>query len=361
MATSVPSVPIAPGSLSQAFVETGLFKDQVTPATQVGPRKVRRAPRNLRKEKRQFARVPETGGADVVSTKEFPVFMVYSNWSLKNLRECLVGLGNGKVASLHIDRDRNGEETNRTIVLMDESVYAAALKAGYTGNSTNLSISRYQLRRNSYPNADQAYSFYIPLPKNFKLSEAECRNQLDDRFKQMSSFNLLKEGDYKISVPLQSRETEATSTRGFCFVSFKRSVDHDTIAVVKVLLDNTWWFSGSSSENPSGENGHWREILRCYWAKSRQNRVTPAPSGSPSGTQVPRGNLNRPRVMARSQQPSQTSLAPTAVPGVCLAESCDKPVDSNSEGSCPCKPTAKSCSNAQCLCLECSCDPCTCK
>lgn len=315
----------------------------------------RRAPRNLRKEKRYKTprsvegapNEPETG-----STREvpFPVFMIYSNWSLKNIQECLSNLGNGNVGPLHIDRDRNGEETNRTIGLLDESVYNGAVEAGYTGNS-QLSISRYQLRKNSYPSREQAYSFFIPLPKNFNLSELECRQQLETRFNQFIAFQLLKAGDFKISVPLVSRDTD--HTRGFCFVSFKRSVDHDTIAITKVLLDNTWWFAASPV---AGE--HWRELLRCYWAKSRQNRPRDESlSGRPNRAE--RDDRTE-KPMTRSQQPTQASLAPVACsmcqssPCACASDVCMASAPSVSDAS------LSACANAACHCKNCQCNPCRC-
>lgn len=270
-----------------------------------------------------------------VPVKDYPVFLVHSNWSLKRINDFLKGFGNGNIGSMHVDRDRNGEETNRTICLVDESVYAAMTKGGYTRNR-DFSIDRYALRPNCYPSKKHAYSFYVPLPRSFKLTEAECRQQLEGKLNELVAFGVLGSEDFVVRIPQDKDSEQNGDIKPFCFVTFKRSVDHDTIAIVKVALDSSWWYPSDSTVN--------RELTRCYWGRRR-----PLPERSDGGDgqeesgrprrqpYVPRGqNRDRGAPMARTTQPHQRSMQPD---------------NSVSE---------KSCANPDCKCNSCECNPCNC-
>lgn len=201
----------------------------------------RRGPRNTYRQRTRQARD--------MPVHEYPVFLVHSNWTLKRIRDFLSGFGNGNIGSLHIDRERNGNETNRTICLMDESIFEGLNKGGYS-RSKDFSINRYELRQNCYPSKTHAYSFYIPVPAF--LSEQELNAQLDGKFGELVKFGILKTEDYKFRFP---------EGKSFCFVTFDRNVDHDTIAIIKVCVDNTWWYS---SESPDTS-----ELMRCFWGRRR--------------------------------------------------------------------------------------------
>jgi len=257
-----------------------------------------------------------------VPVKDYPVFLVHSNWSLKRISDFLKGFGNGNVGSMHVDRDRNGDETNRTICLVDESVYAAMVRGGYSKNR-DFSIDRYALRPNCYPSRKHAYSFYVPLPRSFKLTETDCRQQLEGKLNELVNFGILGSDDFTVRIPQDKDGEQKEEIKPFCFITFKKNVDHDTIAIVKVVLDNTWWYSSDSTMN--------RELMRCYWGRRR-----PQPERSDKHpANKNRRNLNS---MSKTSQPHQRSMQP-------------EQKSTGSEGSC---------SNPSCKCNPCTCDPCKC-
>jgi hypothetical protein len=193
------------------------------------------------------------------------VYVIYSRWILNDIRELLSSYTEpSRIGLMHVDRDRDGRETNRTLCLLDESVFEALVKDGYDKNP-EFSIRKYVLRPNSYPPRGRSYSFFIPLPRTFSLSEEEVRRQIEEKMQQLVKFSILADGDYMIKV-LQSGEKTSSggSGRRFCFISFKKEVTHDAIALAKVAIDNTWWFLETDPNNRQ------RELFKCYWSRKRK-------------------------------------------------------------------------------------------
>jgi hypothetical protein len=75
---------------------------------------------------------------------------------------------------------------------------------------------------------------------------------------------LLTAENYTIKIPTKSREIG--DLKGQCYVSFK-SIDDDTIALVRILLHDTRWCDdGSENRAP---------LLKCFWARAREIRERP--------------------------------------------------------------------------------------
>lgn len=193
--------------------------------------------------------------------KQYPVFLIYSQWSIQNLKEFIqksMRTPNARIGDIHIDRDRSGNETNRTVTLMDENIYEALIEQGYGRRNFNydFSIARYNLKPYHYPPANYTYNFYIPLPKDEPgITGTKVKQFLNSRLKIFSEFGLIPSNSYSIVVPLVSRETD--EPRGTCFVMFNRAQeDPSGVVLAKVLLDNTLWFDDGT-------------LLKCFWAFKR--------------------------------------------------------------------------------------------
>jgi hypothetical protein len=192
-----------------------------------------------------------------MSTKQYNVFIVYSRKSLDSITEILLDLNAGDVSYCKIIRDGEGRETNRTLVVADESVYKAAANEGLTSRSFNrdFTITRYKLTERNAPKEDQTYKLFIPYPK---LRGINAEKQLDDMLQRLVDVNLLAKNSYRITVPLKSRQTGVV--KGSIFVTFDSSVDKELIQLVKLIIDGAHWFSEDEDES---------EEVKCFWARKQ--------------------------------------------------------------------------------------------
>lgn len=197
---------------------------------------------------------------------DYNVFVVYSRMALASIIDVLEGLNAGAVGPCRIDYDREGNETNRTIVVADKSVFETAVSAGLDRRifGRDFTIARYELREHNAPREGHLYKFFIRLPHELSLSGAEVLNQVTAKFNDLVEFGILPAGGYKISVPLKSRETG--DIKGGAFVTFNKSVDPLAIQLAKVIIDDTYWVT----LDKEGEEEF--EILRCLWARERKSK-----------------------------------------------------------------------------------------
>lgn len=186
-----------------------------------------------------------------------PVYIIYSNWQLKDIEDFLRANKEGKFSHLRIDYDRNGKETNRTICAMTQNLYESLRGQGYVNSDGEISISAYEIRKFNLPPPDCTYDFYISVPK--EMSAKEVTRLINEKILSIKSYDLIRKGDYEIVVPLLSREKG--TIRGSCFVKFDKNVNKDKIIAMKILLDNTYFSSES------------KEIFRCYWAKEKKKAL----------------------------------------------------------------------------------------
>jgi hypothetical protein len=217
----------------------------------------------------------------------FPLFLIHSPWSLRELENFLFHFGNGKVGPLRIDYDRDGKETNRTLAILDESVFADLVKKGYTRSDNsepteqycpvgwetrrpyrNFSIYRYKIRPYEYPRNGFTTNLIVSLPQD--LSVEECRRQLDAKMSILAGFNLLKKEDYQLSLPLSSRVSG--QAKGIAFITFQKEVDPQLPIVVRAILNGSHW----------KVEDQWEPLL-CRWTRN----------SPPKGKSVPK-NISRP-------------------------------------------------------------------
>lgn len=186
------------------------------------------------------------------------VFVAYSSLSLEAIREFLLQFGPAsEVSHLRVSYDRDGFETDRTILVMHQNIYDKAVAAGFNKRSPDMdfSIAPYHIGKFNLPKDGFTFNMYLPLPRDFTLTEAQVRRQLNDKLKTLVGFGAFPSDSYRITVPKLSRESG--ELKGSCFLTFDARVDSTTLASVRLALDNTSW---------SSEDGTERETCHCYWA-----------------------------------------------------------------------------------------------
>ena len=194
----------------------------------------------------------------------YTIAIVFSNWALPKVYDFMTDylnarkeeLGMGKVERY---KDKNGEmkDSNRTILLMKQSLFDRAIEAGLDLQQPDLDfkIAEFIITDKYYPSEKQTHNLFIQIPKN--LSSTECEILIKEKMDVFSKFCLINNTDYSIRIPLNSRITG--EHRGFALLNFKDNVDIRTRVYIKVLLHNSFlYFLGNDLC-----------YLPVFWAKKR--------------------------------------------------------------------------------------------
>lgn len=165
---------------------------------------------------------------------------------------------------LRVIRDRTGRETHGTVGFLDEQVYFKLLQE----HRTDFKIEPFEVPRVFHPNPDKyTYNYCIPFPAaSLPLGIQRGRTSTTDRDRfyteqiqmKLSPFlahGLVPSEAYQITVPVISRTHN--ETKGIAFVSFHETINRDTLAVIRYLLDESTW------PNLPGS------VFKCLWARVR--------------------------------------------------------------------------------------------
>ena len=202
----------------------------------------------------------------------FPVYFIYSKWSLAQMDKFIQEFGNA--GFLRIIFDPEGKETDRTLAIMDEETYKALVEAGYgdtkgkTGNTkpVGFRIGVFNLKENNYPHEGLDVNLFVPVPKELSSDETTVTKTVTDKLEHLVQWNIIPDKSWKLTVPLASRETGGV--RGGCFIVFNPEVALGRVAMVRLLLTDTYWPAVGEAE---------RSIFRCHWARLREENVKNAP------------------------------------------------------------------------------------
>lgn len=218
------------------------------------------------------------------TTHQFPLFVIYSKKVLTDLREFLYDYGNGAdgIGEMHIDRTHDGKETDRTICLLDESIYDGLVENGYAKQPpsdrrtrrppVDVAITRYRLTPGHHPKPGHTYNFFIQLPRSAEneafadMKASDYEKQLQEKVDALSSFGVLPENGVKIKVPYTSRTTG--EAQGVAYITFADFIDRDAIAAARVFIDNSLLWN---------REGKKFSVMKCFYAREMRSDEPKAP------------------------------------------------------------------------------------
>lgn len=197
----------------------------------------------------------------------FPVYLIYSPWSLNRIDSFLSKYGD--VGFLRIIYDRDGNETNRTIAIISDEAYVELCKDGFNRQrDTELIITPFILKDNNFPYKGYTTSLFVPVPSDLRSDDTFVVNTVNDKIQHLSSWGIIDDDSWTVSAPLKSREKGAI--RGSCFVSFKKEVPLQRRAMIRLLLTDTYWNESEKAQT----------IFNCFWSRARK------PNREPTKTKV---------------------------------------------------------------------------
>lgn len=245
-------------------------------------------------------------GVDTKALTEstFPVYMIYSDWSLPQLDTFLAKYGN--VGFLRIVYDNDGKETNRTIAVLPETAYDALCSDGYDHRQygRGIKISQFLLNESNFPGEGRNKTLFVPVPKDLGGDDSQVISAIVDKLKHLAEWNIIPADSWSVNVPLKSREKGGV--RSGCFISFKREVVLDRIAMARVLLTDTYW----PEENAEAE----RPVFRCFWARDRKEYVPKTAGKSSSSGKTEESPEDQVKVKEEKKRRSIQNLAKGAKP-----------------------------------------------
>ena len=185
----------------------------------------------------------------------FDVYLIKSKWTLLRIDEFLSKF-EGEVGFLRIVLDKLGNETDRTIALLSSKLYDNLCDDGLNKlrDDTGFQVSKFILKQSSLPCEYKTKNLFIPVPLNY--TENTIIKIISEKLKHLADCNIISINSWNIHIPIKSREFG--KIKGCCFISFDESIAIENIAMVRILLTDTFW--------QSHKNRQKNDILRCFWA-----------------------------------------------------------------------------------------------
>lgn len=126
-----------------------------------------------------------------------------------------------------------------------ETAYKSLIKSN---EAKYLSLEPYLIDKN-LPNAR---TLSIPIPQEIinNSSDVEIEYTINLMLKNIVKYGILKQDSWSIKIPLKS--IEKSMVKDYCFINFNDTVELETIALVKTIIDKTYWpiaLTGSKFEH----------------------------------------------------------------------------------------------------------------
>ena len=205
---------------------------------------------------------------DTSTYNQYPIYIIYSNWSLDKLSDFLTSMVNDGVGLLKIIYDNVGNETNKTLALISDALYIELLVKGYGINKycADFIIKKYKFDKTKglSPSPDKSNNLFIPVPSSQKSNELFITNVLNTKLEIFVKYNIIPAECWRIKCPLNSRELGQIKLG--CFIFFKPEIPDTTIGVVKFLMQNLHWVDNTTS---GLDNSKYDNLIKCYWANHK--------------------------------------------------------------------------------------------
>ena len=244
----------------------------------------------------------EMTDTQTIEKTSYAVALVFSGWPLAKLCMFLedeLGATQEQIGVMRIDRVR-GQETNRTIMLLDRLLLDRALESGFTGSQRGLDfkMNEYEIREHNLPKDGYTRNFYIPLPKGLPAPDAQA--QLENKIAVLGGFGMFGKTQPRLKIPLVSRESG--EHRGRAFITFARETSTEELALARILLHDTRLYTTEED---------W-ELMKCFWAKERAPR-SPKGKDTKRGPKKPRRKAPSKKALTRDQKPGPKKAPPKPI------------------------------------------------
>lgn len=198
------------------------------------------------------------------------VYIIFCKWDVKKIEQHCRFYGDVLWSRLVYDKDN--QETDRTYVILPDETYQGLVEDGYgedrkrstnSNKAAGFRVAPYILREDQ--EHTDTRTLFVPAPKEHRDSCLAVENTVDAKLRTLASFGILPVDSWHITVPPVSRESG--EVKSGAFISFTPAVERGRIAMVRLLINDTYW--------PEVEGEETLAVFRCYW-ENRDRTVYPA-------------------------------------------------------------------------------------
>ena len=186
---------------------------------------------------------------------QYSVYMIHSNLNLSVIKSIISNYGPYKYLRKLYNSD--GTETNRIIGILNDITYRKMRADGLCArkNDKDVTISPFIIAENHFPGDGRTWSFFIPVPEI--ITELIFSKIIEEHLTGLANLGIIPVDSWSINIP------QKTNKSG-CFVCFKKYVSHESIAMVRILLDGIAWPSYITN----------LPAMRCFWAYDKTTKET---------------------------------------------------------------------------------------
>ena len=178
---------------------------------------------------------------------EYPLYVLYSGWTTRDIEELLESLGTKRdYSNMRIDYRKDGTElvdTNRAFICMSDSLVQRLKDEKYDRpNKRGFSFAKFKISDDFKLDSK---SLCFPVPSNSQFTGSELKKCLLSKMQTLENYGIVKHDDYTVVVPLFNREADVP--KNACYVNFASSVPTDAIICIRTILNYSYW-DGLSDE-----------------------------------------------------------------------------------------------------------------
>lgn len=243
----------------------------------------------------------------VISTIKFEnkVYIVFSKWDVKKIVQFCRSYGDVYWSRLVFDKE--GNETDRTLLIMPDETYDGLVHDGYESTDrkrtginkkpSGFRIAPYVLREGQ--EHTDAPTLFVPAPKEHRGSSLIAESVVNAKLTTLADCGIIPQKSWSAEAPTHSRE--AGNVKSGIFITFANTVERGRIAMTRILINDSYW--PSLGEEASS-------VFRCYWARDRtENKDRPTQSrATEGGAFVPRKDAGNLSVAAREKLQEERRL-----------------------------------------------------
>ena len=200
-----------------------------------------------------------------------PVVMIYSQLTLGQIEDVFDRYGPKggacdnygvlRVVRVRDERTKELKDTNRTICVMSKELFDALISRNLhmplrspDRPNVDFRIVPYEVRVNNLPQEGLKKDFFIRLPRDSAFTGDDIEVIIKDKMDPLVKFGVIRPNQFKVFIPLRNKDRQTGRVQGSFFLMFTDDVTAITAAMIKAVIDDTYWDQNKATFN-------------CYWAR----------------------------------------------------------------------------------------------
>lgn len=178
------------------------------------------------------------------------IAIIFSHWTLQKILDFFKDYLDAKeweIGTAKVERFKKDDiikDSNKTLILMRESLFNRAIESGLNMRQPKLDflMCEFVLSGKYLPSYKYSPDLYIRIPSNLPISDIEIL--IHEKMNVFINFELITDKGYSLFIPLKSRITG--EHRNFAIMKFNEDIEMSTRAYIKALMqDSIFYYTGN--------------------------------------------------------------------------------------------------------------------